>query len=62
MRFVWEKWNRILFWVAVVLIAAGYIIMSTGDKTLSPIILVVSYLALVPLALTLTFKNKQPRE
>jgi hypothetical protein len=62
MRFVWEKGNRILFWLAVILITVGYIIMSTGDKTLSPIILIISYLVLVPLALVFPFKKKEPRD
>jgi hypothetical protein len=62
MRLVWQKWNRILFWLAVIMIAVGYIIMSAGDRTISPFILIISYLVLVPLALLFNPKKKEPRE
>jgi hypothetical protein len=51
-----NKTNYILLTIAIIVIIAGYIIMKyagddLGDKTLSPIILSIGYLILVPLAL-----------
>jgi len=48
--------NFILLAVAIVVIIIGYIVMKyagddLGDKTLSPIILTIGYVVLIPLAL-----------
>jgi hypothetical protein len=50
------KANYILLIIAIVVIIAGYIVMKyagddLGDKTISPILLTIGYLVLVPLAL-----------
>ena len=56
---VFDKKNMILMVIATLFLIAGYIIMGTGDKTISPIILVVSYAVLFPIAiLSGTFKKK----
>ncbi len=51
-----NKTNYILLTIAIVVIIIGYIVMQyggddLGDKTISPIILTVGYIVLVPLAL-----------
>lgn len=48
--------NFVLLAVAIVVIIIGYIVMKyagddLGDKTLSPIILTIGYVVLIPLAL-----------
>lgn len=43
--------NYILFGVALGVITLGFVILGTGDITLSPILLVIGYLVLVPLAI-----------
>lgn len=48
--------NYILLTIAIVVIIAGYIVMrfagdDLGDKTISPILLTIGYVVLVPLAL-----------
>lgn len=50
------KINYILLIIATLVILAGYVIMKyagddLGDKTISPIVLTIGYLVLVPLAL-----------
>jgi hypothetical protein len=50
------KTNYIILAVAIVVIIIGYIIMQyggddLGDKTISPILLTIGYVVLVPLAL-----------
>ncbi len=50
------KINYILLIIATLVIVAGYVIMKyagddLGDKTISPIVLTIGYLVLVPLAL-----------
>ncbi len=51
-----NKTNYILLTIAIVVIIIGYIVMQyggddLGDKTISPIILTIGYIVLVPLAL-----------
>lgn len=43
--------NLILLAVALAVIVLGFVTLSRGDVTLAPILLVVGYLVLVPLAL-----------
>ncbi len=50
------KINYILLAIAIVIIIIGYIVMKyvgddLGDKTISPIILTIGYVVLIPLAL-----------
>ncbi len=49
-RFNFSKTNLIILILAIVLLVVGYIVLSTGDRTISPIILVISYVVLIPLA------------
>ena len=59
MKFEFGKLNAILFLLGIIGLLAGYIIMGTGDKTISPIILILSYLVLFPLALIIGFKKEK---
>ena len=51
MRFVFEKKNRFLLILAILFTVAGYVVMGTGDKTISPILLIIAYVILFPAAL-----------
>ncbi len=51
MKFVFNKLNAILLIVAILVTIAGYIIMGTGDKTISPISLILAYVILFPAAI-----------
>jgi hypothetical protein len=44
---------------ALTLIIIGYFIMSLGDRTISIILLVVSYIVLVPVSLLLTSRDRK---
>jgi len=59
---VFDKKNMILFAIATIFIIIGYIVMGTGDKTISPIILVISYAVLFPIAILVgTFRQKDKK-
>lgn len=49
-RFQFGKINLIILILALVLILVGYLILYSGDRTISPVILVLSYVVLIPLA------------
>ena len=51
MKFVFKKINAILLIIAILATVLGYIIMGTGDKTTSPIILIIAYVVLFPVAI-----------
>ncbi|MFO7659396.1 MAG: hypothetical protein R6V77_00615 [Candidatus Cloacimonadaceae bacterium] len=50
--------NYILLIIALATITAGYIIMGKNDISISPILLVIAYVIVVPLALLIRFKKK----
>lgn len=50
-RFIFNKLSIILFIIGIIIITAGYIIMSTGDTTISPILLIFAYLVIYPLSI-----------
>jgi hypothetical protein len=52
-RIRWERKNVALFGSGILAILVGYILLSQGDITLAPILLVVGYCALIPLAFIL---------
>lgn len=62
MKFVFEKTNIILFIVAILVTILGYIIMATGDKTISPILLVIAYIILFPAAIIVGTKKTDQEE
>ena len=49
--------NYLLFGVALVVIAIGYVMLGYGSITLSPILLVVGYCVLIPISLIVKDKN-----
>ncbi len=51
MKFVFTKTNATLLIIAIIVTIIGYIIMGTGDKTISPILLIISYVVLFPMAI-----------
>jgi hypothetical protein len=59
MRFVFEKKNRFLLILAILFTVAGYVVMGTGDKTISPILLIIAYVILFPAALLSGWRNSR---
>jgi len=59
MKFVFTKLNMILLIVAILTTIAGYIIMGTGDKTISPILLIIAYIILFPAAIIVGTKKEE---
>ncbi len=59
MKFIFNKLNVILLAVAILAIVIGYIIMGTGDKTISPIILIIAYVILFPAAIIAGTKKEK---
>ena len=57
MRFVWKPLNKILLILGILLTIAGYLVMGSGDKTISPVILVVAYVVIFPAAIISGFKK-----
>ncbi|HPR17819.1 MAG TPA: hypothetical protein PLD62_06200 [Candidatus Cloacimonadota bacterium] len=62
MRFVFNKTNTILLIIAILATIVGYIVMSTGDKTISPIILVIAYVVLFPAAIMVGTKKNNDHD
>jgi len=52
-----NKKNLIILLIAIVLITIGYIIMEQGDAVISPIILIISYVIIIPVALLFPTKK-----
>jgi hypothetical protein len=50
--------NYLLLLVAFIIITAGYIIMSRDEITISPLLLFVAYIIVIPVALLVKFKKK----
>jgi len=53
-----SKKSIIFILIAIGMLFIGFIVMSTGDKTFSVILLVLAYIVVVPLALLLGNKKK----
>ncbi len=43
--------SMIIFFVAIVLLIIGYILLSKGDLKIAPVLLSLSYVVLIPLAI-----------
>jgi len=50
--------NYILMLVALIVMTAGYFIMAGNEITVSPILLVIAYIIIIPLSLIIRFKKK----
>ena len=61
MKFVFNKTNTILLIIAIITTVAGYIIMGTGDKTISPILLIIAYVILFPASIIIGTKKKEEK-
>ena len=59
MKFVFNKTNTILLIIAIITTVAGYIIMGTGDKTISPVLLIIAYVILFPASIIIGTKKKE---
>lgn len=57
-RFVFEKINLVILVLALVLIMVGYILLGKGDRTVSPVLMVISYVVLIPGAFLIQPKDK----
>lgn len=51
MKFVFGKLNSILMALAILVTVAAYLIMGSGDNTISPVLLVIAYAILFPAAI-----------
>jgi len=58
MKFVFKKINLLFLILGLLVCLAGYIIMSTGDKTTSPILLVIAYAVIFPVSILIGTKQK----
>ena len=59
-RFVFDKTSITLLVLGIIGLIIGYLVMATGDITLSPIILTITYLILFPAAIIAgLFKRKE---
>jgi len=61
MKFVFNKTNVIVLIIAIVTTIIGYIIMGTGDKTISPILLIIAYVILFPVSIIIGTKKKEKK-
>ncbi len=59
MKFKFNKINIILLIIAIITTVIGYIIMGTGDITISPILLIIAYVVLFPAAIIVGTKKKE---
>ena len=51
LKWPYGKKNYLVFAVALIVIAIGFFTLSKGSETLGPVLLVVGYVVLVPIAL-----------
>lgn len=61
MKFVFNKTNIIILIIAIITTIGGYIIMGTGDKTISPILLIIAYVILFPASIIIGTKKKKEK-
>ncbi|MCF7857905.1 MAG: hypothetical protein K9N07_01070 [Candidatus Cloacimonetes bacterium] len=61
MKFVFNRTNVTLLIIAILTTVAGYIVMGTGDKTISPVLLIIAYVILFPLAIIAGTKKERKK-
>jgi len=54
-----SKRGYVFLIIALLLITVGYVIMSTGDRTISIIFLIIAYVLIIPISLLLPDKKKE---
>ena len=57
---IFGKQNYILFAVGLLVIIAGFIFLGTGDTVFAPILLVLGYCVIIPIAIIIKDKKKEP--
>jgi len=62
MKFEFNRSSLILLIVAIVVTIAGYAIMSSGDKTISVVMLIVAYIILFPASILIGLKKGSKAE
>jgi membrane protein YdbS with pleckstrin-like domain len=50
--------NYLLMLAALIILTLGYIIMGQNEISISPILLIVAYVIVIPVSLLIKFKNK----
>lgn len=56
-----DKRNYMILGAGLVLIVLGFILLATGDITISPILLVLGYCVVIPLGMLLPKKSEESR-
>ena len=54
-----DKLNQIILIIGIIVVTVGYIIMLTGDNTLSPILLIIAYVVIIPISLLIKSKKEK---
>lgn len=57
---IFGKRNYVLFAVGLLVIIAGFIFLGTGDTVFAPILLVLGYCVIIPVAIIIKDKKKEP--
>ncbi len=57
---IFGKRNYILFAAGLLVIIAGFIFLGTGDTVFAPILLVLGYCVIIPVAIIIKDKKKEP--
>ncbi len=57
---IFGKRNYILFAVGLLVIIAGFIFLGTGDTVFAPILLVLGYCVIIPMAIIIKDKKREP--
>jgi membrane protein YdbS with pleckstrin-like domain len=50
-KFIFNKTSIMLFILGIILLITGYLFMAAGDITVSPILLIIAYIIVFPLAI-----------
>ena len=60
--FRWGALNSLLLGIGIAVLAGGYVLLSKGDITAAPILLVLGYVVLVPASLLVRGKSEAAGE
>ena len=52
-----DRRNIKFFLFGIAIVTLGYIIMRLGDRTISPLLLIIAYVFIIPISLILPVKN-----
>ena len=62
LKWPYGKKNYIFFGIAMIVIIIGFFLLGSGDITMAPILLVLGYLVLIPVALLVKDKPEEQTE